>query len=404
MDTSINVVLKSGFARIILSLFLKKQETSRKCIKDCNVADVVTKEIDALWEMVKSQKSEDQGNPATDCSNKILESFNKLRNRFSDEELDKAYTWLRFVKVALYCENPPINALIEYVNSKNYIFLTKRLTDLTKSIFKGTDQTAIHNSELFYEAVCHHILEEINSEDIPSWLALGRSAQRKKKYTEARRWFSKIIETNEPFNGITALLACYEDETKELLSRDRNKAVLDPKRMEKVRELNDCQNAIYEHWRTIMEKNIDNDDKVSIQYKKEYVSLLTGYARFERNRGNYEKAFNLLENIPNTFPDMYRVYTEEAMLYQFKPGRNHYYSADKAIETFQKAYTVICDENINDASSVKSKKSILMPLANTYFRTGRYNEAVRVCDSVLRIDNNEQRAIKLKSQIACLAS
>ena len=41
-----------------------------------------------------------------------------------------------------------------------------------------------------------------------------------------------------------------------------------------------------------------------------------------------------------------------------------------------------------------------MPLANSYFQLGRYNEADEVCDQVLRIDKKEYRAIALKSKIA----
>ena len=51
-----------------------------------------------------------------------------------------------------------------------------------------------------------------------------------------------------------------------------------------------------------------------------------------------------------------------------------------------------------------SKKSILVPLANTYFASGMYTEASDVCDIVLKIDKKEQRAIELKKRIMCMAS
>jgi hypothetical protein len=41
-----------------------------------------------------------------------------------------------------------------------------------------------------------------------------------------------------------------------------------------------------------------------------------------------------------------------------------------------------------------------MPLANSYFLCGRYEEADAVCDQVLQIDQKETRAITLKSKIA----
>lgn len=128
------------------------------------------------------------------------------------------------------------------------------------------------------------------------------------------------------------------------------------------------------------------------------MQLLTSYSRFERNRGNYEKAYELLKKIPFGYPDMFRVYQEEAMLYQFRPYRNKYYSLENAIETFRKAYGLLVEET-GSAVSAKTKKSILMPLANTYFQAERYNEASIVCDKVLEIDGREHRAINLKNEI-----
>ena len=53
-----------------------------------------------------------------------------------------------------------------------------------------------------------------------------------------------------------------------------------------------------------------------------------------------------------------------------------------------------------NALTTKNKKYILMPLANSYFLSGRYEEADAVCEQVLQLDNKEQRAIALKTKIA----
>lgn len=92
------------------------------------------------------------------------------------------------------------------------------------------------------------------------------------------------------------------------------------------------------------------------------------------------------------------------MLYQFRSYKNRYYSLDKAVDTFKKAYSVIPEGSSNTSGSRKSRKSILMPLANTYFQMGRYDDASDVCDSVLLIDAKERRAIELKDRILKLAS
>lgn len=377
---------------------------SRELLQENNAEDAITTEINTLWCMVREQTEGTQSTSESDCNERIVNSFNELKKRFSDEQLNKAYAWVRYLKIALYCNNPPMHYWMEYINSDNYIAMTKRISDLTKSIKKGEDELAIRNAEKFSEAVYHHILDKINPEDIPSCLALGRAAQRKREYSEAQKWFEKAMETREPFNGLTALLACYEDETKTILSSGRKGTPLSPELTERIRELNQCQCALYEKWYCIMEKRISSIAEISDQTKKEYVAILTGYSRFERNRGDYDKAFKLLERIPDTFPDIYRVYTEEAMLYQFMSNRNRYYSLERAIATFQKAYIAVCRENEGNTVSAKCRKSILMPLANTYFQSGRYSEAESVCESVLKIDKKEPRAINLKNQIACLAS
>ncbi len=400
MKTIIGFNLKNNFWQRIFQMLTRKKEPEM----ELSVAEVVTKEIDALWSVVRDQEIEERCLSDFYCGKKILESFNGLKEKFSDEELDNVHTWIRYVKVAVHCENPPVEALIKHVSADNYISLTKRLSDLKNSVCKKGDENAISNIEKLYELVCRHILDNINPKDIPSCLSLGRAAQKRKEYAEARMWFTRVMETETPFNGLTSLLACYEAETKELLSENRRIVAYDTTVMEKVRELNEQQAAIYDKWSNIIKGYIESGDELAEQYRKEYVSLLTGYSRFERNRGNYKKAYELLEKIPRTFPDMHRVYKEEAMLYQFKPYKNRYYSLDKAIETFQKAYVTACGESDAEETDIKGKKSILMPLANTYFQSGRYDEADEICDRVLKIDRKEQKAISMKLQIAHLAS
>ena len=399
MAASIALDFSSSIFMRIVSFFRRKEEISQ----DVSPAEIVTKEIDALWSIVRAQKEAENGLPDIKCHERIGESFRRLRSQFSDEQLEAAYTWPRFVKVAIYSGNVPVHELIEYVTENNYIPLTKRLSDLVKSVRKSEDAEVIKNAEHFSEAICLHILETINPTDVPSCLSLGRAAQKKGNYAKARNWFIKITETDEPFNGLTALLSCYEEETKAILSSSGKGYGANPKLREQVRELNNSQCSVYEKWSQILETRVSSEES-SEQDKKEYVALLTGYARFERNRGNYDKAFELLERVPRTYPEVYRVYTEEAMLYQFRPYKNRYYSLEKAIEAFKKAYDSISESAANGAASPKSKKSILMPLANSYFQSGRYDEADDVCDSVLKIDSREQRAIILKNRIACLAS
>ncbi len=399
MNTSIEMMSKNGFWQNFFSLFERKQRS----VPELSVAEATTKELDQLWSVLKAQKTENPHTSNFEYGQMLMESFRGLKERYSDEELDKVHAWIRYVKLAVHCEKPPTEELVKHVSSENYIYLTKRLSDLARSICKDAEEITSRNMDRFNEAVYRHILATINDKDIPSCLSMGKVAQKRKDYSEARKWFSRVVtETEEPFNGLTSLLACYEEETKEILLSCRKRLVSDERATERVQELNNQAAIIYNEWYGIMKGHINSGEDLSEQYKKKYVAFLTSYARFERNRGRYDKAFDLLQEIPDSFPDMYRVYQETAMIYQFKPYQNQYYSLDRAIEAFEKAYALVCTEKTTDASFVKSKKSILMPLANAYFRSSRYSEADKICDLILKIDKREKKAISLKCQMAHL--
>ena len=390
-DNSIVVFLR----RLLSPLFPKE----RKTVKEQDPAkEVVKEEMDTLWNMIREKNEDEKTYSIFECRLKIMASFKKLRESFSEEQLDRMRVWPRYVLIAVNCCDDPIEDLVEYLNTENYIPLTKSLTDLSKHVNKGEEEIVKIRLDDFSKAVYLHILEHINSTDIPSLLFLGNSARKRGAYDEARSWYTKITETKDPFNGITAILSCYAEEIKEILSMIRMDRRNNYALKKRVRLLNERQGEIYKKWCATMEERMKGSESVSEKFKTEYVSLLTSYSRFERNRGNYEKAYELLKKIPVGYPDMYRVYQEEAMLYQFRPYRNKYYSLENAIETFRKAYGLLVEEN-DGAVCAKTKKSILMPLANTYFQAGRYNEASTVCDKVLEIDGREHRAINLKNEI-----
>ena len=89
------------------------------------------------------------------------------------------------------------------------------------------------------------------------------------------------------------------------------------------------------------------------------------------------------------------------MLYQLK-GRykeNIYYDLDKAIESFCRAEEIFMSVGIRQRNSKTGEKSILMPLANTYYQSGRKAEALEVCNKILLLDSREWRAKELKQKI-----
>ena len=409
------VLIKENFGgrifRNLSSIFIKEQEekekTNFKTIyelrteKDygARLEKMQENELDRLWEM---QRKRAEGLCSEgECRESISESFTKMQDCFSKAELNGISIWPKYVKIALYAVEEPIYELLQYVKEDNYIVLTKRFSDLSVSIQREGEEWIKSNAERFGKALYQHILEEINPEDVPSGLALGRYFQRRGEYEMAKSYFEKVMGTasETAFNGVTSMLALYEEEIKATLKMSKkNKSAVEEK--EKANGLKNKQYEIYEAWVGKMEEQMQRYSELPEQYKRNYITLLSGYARFEKNRGNYNRAIALLKKVPEGFPDIYRIYVEEAMIYQFKSYSNPFYNIDKAIETFKKAEASMKDGEEMYALTAKNKKCILMPLANSYFLCGRYEEADAVCDQVLKIDQKETRAITLKSKIA----
>ena len=384
----------SGVLKSILLNFQKKEEPDVEMIP----AKRITKELDQLWEM--RRKKEEGLCTEAECKESISQSFQAMQDLFSKEDLNSNHFWPRYVMLSIHTVEEAPLALLQYIREDNYIVLTKRLSDISASVYRGGEDKAKKNMENFAIALYKHILQEINALDHPSCLALGRIFQKRGEYEIAKFYFEKIIETDKPFYGITSILVCFGEEIKAIQSEEKKRSSSMSELKEKTKSIEEKQYEIYEKWSDIMEERIQNSPEVSDKYKKDYVALLTGYARFERNRRNYSKAFMLLKKVPENFPDIYRVYTEEAMIYQFKSYSNPFYNIEKAIETFKKAELSMNECEARNALTTKNKKYILMPLANSYFLSGRYEEADAVCEQVLQLDNKEQRAIALKTKIA----
>lgn len=378
-------LMKRLFTRME-NLFRKTEPQSSE--KD--PAKCLSQNMKELRAAIDMQKKE---HPGTDCSELIVKAFVKIRSKYTAEVIDQNNVWPRLVKTAVYSSDKPIEALVEYVNSENYRRLTRRMSDLSAAICKEGDACVMSRMDAFSEAVNLHILIGICPTDVPALLALGRLAQKRKDYENAEKWFLKVLETDDPYHGVTAILACYETEIKELLKRSDFAA------KRRIKELNKRQHAVYEAWCSNTEERIRSGE-ASESDKRKYVALMTGYARFERLRDNYDKAFELLDRIPEEYPEMSRVYAEQAMIYQFKPYSNPYYNLEKAVDLFKKADIALTIETTNGTVNPKSRKSILMPLANAYFRLSQYHEAAIICDNVLGIDAGEQRAVDLKKRIA----
>ena len=260
MSTSIMQFVNGTVFQRIISIF----GCNKDRISEAGIGEIVTKEMDDLWAM--AGRNDEDTDTDSIMEKKIARSFESLTCRYSEEMLDSVYTWPRYVKLAV---EEPIEELVKYVKESNYIYLTKTLSNLTCSVCKDEDMTVKRNMEHFAEAVYKHILDDINPEDIPSFLALGRMAQSRRDYVTARRWYEEVLKTAEPFNGITALLACYDDEIRVILADSKRKGMAAFERKRKIGDLNRSQYAIYEEWCRKMEDRINSEEDVTETEKRE---------------------------------------------------------------------------------------------------------------------------------------
>lgn len=389
---------KLSFWKRIFTRFLRKKKPEFKT-DGTAVSRFVSVETTRLWKMVNAKNN---GETVTEnLKEEIRTSFLKLIGTLTIEQQEDIHVWSRYVMLAIYSLEPPKDTLINYVTAENYIFCSKELAALLKHFNRQEIDLKALSMEQFTENVYLHILNGINSSDSPSILALGHLAKRRNDYQTAKQWYSRLLESDNYFNGLTALLSCYAEETKCLLNEQKTFKGPMAVWRKKLDSLNDCQCRLYTKWCGILENKI-NAGNASESEKQEYVQLIAGFARFEKNRNNYDKAYGLLEKIPDFFPEIHRIYAEKAMLFQYKPFRNHYYNLEKAVESFYTADRLIleCENSLNN--NAKARKSILIPLANACFQLGRYDEALKACDTVLKLDSKEYNAIKLKQQIALM--
>lgn len=336
-----------------------------------------------------------------ECIEEIESSFRQLRNEISEEQFNAKRTWIRYVNVAVRTTDEPLRELIDYINSDNYRTLSEGLTLLSNSLRQHNEKLGLRNLEVFSRVFYTHILEYISPQDTASFISLGQLARKKGDYAEARKWFEQALNSNTPFHALTSILTCYEDEIKQLLRENKQNAVLNHEARKRIRELNKIQFDLYMKWSKILKNKIDSDDTVSLQDKEAYVQLMTRFSRFERDRGFYTSAFDILNQIPESFPYQHRIYCELAMLHQSRNYRNPYYNLEKSIECFQEAEKSLMASSDNDNVKI-SQKSILIPLANSYYSLKRYDDALDICEQVLQIDAKEKRALRLHDKISAV--
>ncbi|MBR6149565.1 MAG: hypothetical protein IKQ44_14620 [Lachnospiraceae bacterium] len=326
--------------------------------------------------------------------NDIGEAFERIKNIATNEKYINMI-WAQFVIFSTKKINDVPDKLLNHINENNY----RTLFDYIKNWVNKEMKKPVEERNSFYpsQVVCEWILDRYNPEDIPALMLLGQMYRSEKDYKKARICFKQIMNCPNGFNGITSLAECYNDEIVDLLEEKRkNKSNKDI--TNKIAELNKQLRSLYiNNISKLKEKVMNGSDPDLKNERVRYVSLVCKYARWNKKNGDYDECIRVLEGIPKDYPEYNRVLLEMALLYQYRGGSkyyNKYYDINKAITVLKQA-----DNLIKDSKDKNARKSVLMPLANSFHVIRDYDEAYRICRLVLDIDPNERNAQELIKQM-----
>ena len=368
-------------------------DTSEKPLRarDRIVTDVI-RETKARLDMINGDGHGDQDA----CAELVSEVFVSFLAEHEVTGKQFPHFWSRFLKMAVPYMSYIPDTFMTYINESNYTLMTRDFQRMTSGALKDAEGYERRNLFCFMENFYKYLLEKF-PEDRPSLLALGKAYEGMKEYADARQCYLNYMDQAViPYNnGLSSLLASYENEVKDLL-KDREGDRTEKR--QRIRKLDGFMKSAYEYWEKEIREAAESGDE---DRRREFISFITHYARFETYQNRFEHAYELLSSIPDDYPDLFRVYGELGMLYQLK-GRykeNIYYDLDKAIESFCRAEEIFMSVGIRQRNSKTGEKSILMPLANTYYQSGRKAEALEVCNKILLLDSREWRAKELKQKI-----
>lgn len=322
--------------------------------------------------------------------NDIGEAFERIKNIATNEKYINMI-WAQFVIFSTKKINDIPDKLLNHINENNY----RTLFDYIKNWVNKEMKKPVEERNSFYpsQVVCEWILDRYNPEDIPALMLLGQMYRSEKDYKKARICFKQIMNCPNGFNGITSLAECYNDEIVDLLEEKRkNKSNKDI--TNKIAELNKQLRSLYINNISKLKEKVMNETDPDIKNERvRYVSLVCKYARWNKKNGDYDECIKVLEEIPKDYPEYNRVLLEMALLYQYRGGSkyyNKYYDINKAITVLKQA-----DNLIKGSKDKNARKSVLMPLANSFHVIRDYDEAYRICRLVLDIDPNERNAQEL---------
>ena len=360
----------------------------------------VAEELNHMSFFIDEEKA--QGNNELDISKLLTDSFEKMKNLTVDDGLmNKA--WMKYLGFMVKYMNQIPAVFLEWLNENNYRTIFSYVGNYVGRIGDYKTEEIKPNKADAIMQLCDYVLEKFNDKDIPALMMKGQLAQLRGRYAVAEESFMRIMVQKEGFNGMMALIDCYNEEQCKLLGKlgaDKTNGEV----RERVYELRRKIRSICEDNERLIKSRIEIEG--SEELKTQYTILSAKHARWARNDKDYQASLRIIREVPEDYPEYYRIVIEQAFLYQYKGTNrrpNPFYDLNKAIEYLVKA-DELCEVQKHESNDLKrARKSVLMPLANTYYIMGRIDEAREICEQVLSIDSREKRAKELleKMQIHC---
>ena len=351
----------------------------------------------------------DKNNPSYSCKASLMfsDAFSKVVRLITEDKRYLNTVWIKYLYQAAGFTDEIPESLLNYVDTSSYRSATALLQDHINN-GKRKQESALRRERftLYTEMVLSKILHEIDECDIPGAMLLASIQMGRGEYDASRITYHHILDANTgtDFNVMTATIASYEREIKYLCDAkyktcDKELASQYAAKINSINRTLDQFFGEFEHTiKTRIEESNENDRR---KLKRQYVSLVTNHARQEKKQGHFRACYELLSSIPTDYPSQYRVFTEYGFLYQCQgSGRNQnpFYSLTEAAKMFHQAYYELNTQDLDQANKV-SRKSVLIPLANTYYADKKYAEAKSICMMVLQIDSTEKNASSLLRRI-----
>lgn len=331
----------------------------------------------------------------------VSDSFQSLTEIYRDDPRYLNIAWIKYINfVSDFAQQLP-EALLAYVSAENYRML---FDTLQKYMSKRNRRNGIRQQANMQElavAVCEKILREIDGADVPAKLFLGKIYESRNQFEKARIYYADMLTTNSFFSGVTSTINACEKEIRYLLDAKYRNLPEVSALSQRIPKINEYLEDFYEHWESDLLWRIntcqsDEKDKLTDQY----VTLVTKHARHEKDRREYRLAYEMLLRLSDNVAESFRIPLELGLLYQTRGSnsrQNEYHDSHKAIAKFSEALTLLESKGSGDVTH--AQKSILIPMANTYFSMGDWDKALDICERVLRLDPYEKNAMKLKKAV-----